>query len=131
MFWRDGRVGLRRTTGNRVTDNTVQGFESLSLRHQQRTSETPVFSGFFHILRGFWRFYFSTLKVLFNPLYTPKIRKNCCQNVVKIMPFSPLPIFFQKSPERIRRHLDITSAAASGGVGVACLTERLTEDLFT
>ena len=33
VAWRDGRVGLRRTTGNRVYPNRYQGFESLSLRH--------------------------------------------------------------------------------------------------
>ena len=32
VAWRDGRVGLRRTTGNRVYPNRYQGFESLSLR---------------------------------------------------------------------------------------------------
>ncbi len=31
--WRDGRVGLRRTTGNRVYPNRYHGFESHSLRH--------------------------------------------------------------------------------------------------
>ena len=33
-IWRDGRVGLRRTTGNRVYPNRYQGFESLSLRQK-------------------------------------------------------------------------------------------------
>jgi hypothetical protein len=34
-LWRDGRAGLRRTTGNRVTDETVRGFESHFLRQPQ------------------------------------------------------------------------------------------------
>ena len=33
--WTDGRVGLRRTTGNRVTVNPVLGFESLSVRQKK------------------------------------------------------------------------------------------------
>ena len=34
VAWRDGRVGLRRTTGNRVNPNRFHGFESHSLRHE-------------------------------------------------------------------------------------------------
>ena len=39
-LWRDGRAGLRRTTGNRVRFYRLQGFESLSLR------QTKGFPGF-------------------------------------------------------------------------------------
>ena len=35
VAWRDGRVGLRRTTGNRVYPNRYHGFESHSLRQQK------------------------------------------------------------------------------------------------
>ena len=37
VAWRDGRVGLRRTTGNRVYPNRYHGFESHSLRHNSST----------------------------------------------------------------------------------------------
>ena len=37
VAWRDGRVGLRRTTGNRVYPNRYHGFESHSLRHNKNT----------------------------------------------------------------------------------------------
>ena len=43
VAWRDGRVGLRRTTGNRVYPNRYQGFESLSLRHRKRALHTECF----------------------------------------------------------------------------------------
>ena len=42
---RDGRVGLRRTTGNRVYPNRYQGFESLSLRHRKKH---PRWGAFFY-----------------------------------------------------------------------------------
>ena len=37
VAWRDGRVVLRRTTGNRVYHNRYHGFESHSLRHNKNT----------------------------------------------------------------------------------------------
>ena len=39
--WRDGRVGLRRTTGNRVYPNRYHGFESHSLRQQKENFCLP------------------------------------------------------------------------------------------
>ena len=43
VAWRDGRVGLRRTTGNRVYPNRYQGFESLSLRHIEEAPQKRCF----------------------------------------------------------------------------------------
>ena len=43
VAWRDGRVGLRRTTGNRVYPNRYQGFESLSLRHAMPPNRVAFF----------------------------------------------------------------------------------------
>ena len=37
VAWRDGRVGLRRTTGNRVNHNRFHGFESHSLRQRKES----------------------------------------------------------------------------------------------
>ena len=43
VAWRDGRVGLRRTTGNRVYPNRYQGFESLSLRQYKKAPNRVPF----------------------------------------------------------------------------------------
>ena len=42
--WRDGRVGLRRTTGNRVYPNRYHGFESHSLRQYRKSTQSGAFS---------------------------------------------------------------------------------------
>ena len=51
VAWRDGRVGLRRTTGNRVNPNRFHGFESHSLRHE---SSTSIMRCSIHFLRRKW-----------------------------------------------------------------------------
>ena len=48
--WRDGRVGLRRTTGNRVYPNRYHGFESHSLRHKKKHPDWGV--SFYFIAEG-------------------------------------------------------------------------------
>ena len=52
VSWRDGRVGLRRTTGNRVYPNRYQGFESLSLRQKRSNFCLPKVRSFLSIAKA-------------------------------------------------------------------------------